>query len=223
MLDIFFDMILPILSIIIPVFATVYTVNKRIKAQTRENHQPHLVLESIKTISSIDKYRFHLTLVGKNYSEKNIDIKDAIELESEGLLNVEISLKNIGYGVSTNIKFYNLLTGHQIYGSQKSSETSNQKLYTTFDIGAGEIKKISAQIISDIQKSNDGILEENNTILCVYKDLNNNVDSFIMTINDKKNNHYDYFAYQPSSLSYRKMIKENKKNYKRIINKYVDL
>ena len=43
MLDIFFDMILPILSIIIPVFATVYTVNKRIKAQTRENHQPHLV------------------------------------------------------------------------------------------------------------------------------------------------------------------------------------
>ena len=135
----------------------------------------------------------------------------------------EISLKNIGYGVSTNIKFYNLLTGHQIYGSQKSSETSNQKLYTTFDIGAGEIKKISAQIISDIQKSNDGILEENNTILCVYKDLNNNVDSFIMTINVKKNNHYDYFAYQPSSLSYRKMIKENKKNYKRIINKYVDL
>ena len=152
MLDIFFDMILPILSIIIPVFATVYTVNKRIKAQTRENHQPHLVLESIKTISSIDKYRYYLTLVGKNYSEKNIDIKDAIELESEGLLNVEISLKNIGYGVSTNIKFYNLLTGHQIYGSQKSSETSNQKLYTTFDIGAGEIKKISAQIISDIQK-----------------------------------------------------------------------
>ena len=82
MLDIFFDMILPILSIIIPVFATVYTVNKRIKAQTRENHQPHLVLESIKTISSIDKYRYYLTLVGKNYSEKNIDIKDAIELES---------------------------------------------------------------------------------------------------------------------------------------------
>ena len=42
----------------------------------------------------------------------------------------------------------------------------------------------------------------------------NNVDSFIMTINVKKNNHYDYFAYQPSSLSYRKMIKENKKNLK---------
>lgn len=222
MLSIFFDMILPILSIIIPVFATVYTVNKRIKAQTRENHQPHLVLEKITTINSIDKYSYYLTLVGRNYSEKNISIIDAIEKEKDNMLNIEILLKNIGYGVATNIKFYNLLNGKQVYGSQESTENSNQKLYTTFDIGAGEMKKISAQIISDLKETDD-IIEDHNRILCVYKDLNGNVSSFIITINVKKNNHYDYFAYQPSSLSYRKWIKENKKNYKKIINKYIDL
>lgn len=219
MLNVFFDKILPILSIVIPVFATVYTVNKRIKAQTRENHQPHLVLESINTISSINKYRYYLTLVGRNYSKKNISIIDVINNEKENILNIQISLKNIGYGVATNIKFYNLLNGEQIYGSQESSENSNQKLYTTFDIAASEVKKISSQVISDLNEDD----MDHNRILCVYKDLNGNVSSFIITINVKKNNHYDYFAYQPSSLSYKKWIKENKKNYKKIINKYIDL
>jgi len=222
-LEIFLNIVLPIMSIVIPVFATVYTVNKRIKAQTRENHQPHLVLEKIKNISAIDKYKYYLTLVGRNYRDTDTNIEELIKLEKEDLLNIEIVLKNIGYGVATNIKFYNLLTGEQVYGSQKSSSSQDQQLYTTLDIGDNEEKKISAQIISSV-KEEDGILkEDHNRILCVYKDLNNNVSNFIIIINVKQDNHYDYFAYQPSSLSYKKWIKENKKNYKKIINKYIDL
>lgn len=222
-LDIFLNIVLPILSIAIPVFATVYTVNKRIKSQTRENHQPHLVLEKIRTIEKIDKYKYYLTLIGRNYREINGNIEDIIKLESDNLLNVELLIKNIGYGVATNIKFYNLLTGNQVYGSQKSSADQDQQLYTTLDIGDNEEKKISAQIISSI-KEEDGIInEDHNRILCVYKDLNNNVSNFIITINVKSDKHYDYFAYQPSSLSYKKWIKENKKNFKKIIEKYIDL
>lgn len=222
-LEIFLNIVLPIMSIVIPVFATVYTVNKRIKSQTRENHQPHLVLEKIRNISAIDKYKYYLTLVGRNYRDTDTNIEELIKLEKEDLLNIEIVLKNIGYGVATNIKFYNLLTGEQVYGSQKSSSSQDQQLYTTLDIGDNEEKKISAQIISSV-KEEDGILkEDHNRILCVYKDLNNNVSNFIIIINVKQDNHYDYFAYQPSSLSYKKWIKENKKNYKKIINKYIDL
>jgi len=222
-LEIFLNIVLPIMSIVIPVFATVYTVNKRIKSQTRENHQPHLVLEKIKNISAIDKYKYYLTLVGRNYRDTDTNIEELIKLEKEDLLNIEIVLKNIGYGVATNIKFYNLLTGEQVYGSQKSSSSQDQQLYTTLDIGDNEEKKISAQIISSV-KEEDGILkEDHNRILCVYKDLNNNVSNFIIIINVKQDNHYDYFAYQPSSLIYKKWIKENKKNYKKIINKYIDL
>ena len=222
-LDIFLNIVLPILSIAIPVFATIYTVNKRIKAQTRENHQPHLVLEKIRTIEKIDKYKYYLTLVGRNYREINGNIEDIIKLEADNLLNIELLIKNIGYGVATNIKFYNLLTGNQIYGSQKSSIDQDQQLYTTLDIGDNEQKKISAQIISSIREEDGIIREDHNRVLCVYKDLNNNVSNFIITINVKANNHYDYFAYQPSSHSYKKWISENKKNYKRIIDKYIDL
>lgn len=222
-LNLFLDIILPILSIAIPVFATVYTVNKRIKAQTRENHQPHLVLEKINTIDTINKYKYYLTLVGRNYSEINSNIDNILEIEKDGLLNIELTLKNIGYGVATNIKFYNLLTGNQIYGSQKSSIDQNQQLYTTLDIGDGEEKKVCAQVFSSPLEKDGIVKEDHNRILCVYKDLNNNISSFIITINIKLNNYYDYFAYQPSSLSYKKWLKENRKNYKKIISKYIDL
>ena len=49
------DFLLPILSIIIPVFATLYTVNNRIKNQNRENHQPYVVLDSIVDIDKINE------------------------------------------------------------------------------------------------------------------------------------------------------------------------
>lgn len=216
---------LNILSIAIPVWATVYTVNKRIKAQTHENHQPHLVLENIKNVDIIDKYKYYLTFFGKNFKDlnKNFSPEDIINKEKNNMLNVEITLKNIGYGVATNIKFYDLLKGEQVYGSQKNSSNQNQRLFTTFDIGVEEIKKVSAQIVSVIVSENDVIKEDHNRILCVYKDLNDFVDSFIITINVKNDKHYDYFAYQPSSASYKKWIRQNKKQFKAIMEKYTNL
>ncbi|MEG0826032.1 MAG: hypothetical protein RR404_01040 [Bacilli bacterium] len=224
-LEFLLNILLPICSIIIPVFATIYTVNKRIKAQTRENHQPHLILDKIRTIENINKYKYYLTLFGKNFQDvnKNFVIEDIIKNEKENTLNIEIILKNIGYGVATNIKFYDLLDSNQIYGSQKSSQNENQQLFTTFDIAANEEKKVSVQIIGEVLSEDNIIREDHNRILCVYKDLNNNVDSFIITINVKTQQHYDYFAYQPSSISYRKWIKENKKQYKKILDKYNDM
>ncbi|MDD3187176.1 MAG: hypothetical protein PHD02_01730 [Bacilli bacterium] len=223
-LEFFLNIILPILAIIIPVWATVYTVNKRIKAQTHENHQPHLVLEKISKIDKIDKYKYYLTFFGKNFRELNVGFNEEKAISNEdNMLNLEITLNNIGYGVATNIKFYDLLTGEQVYGSQEASLNQNQRLFTTFDIGEGEMKSVSAQLVSMVFKKDDVLEEEHNRILCVYKDLNNIVDNFILIINVKTNGHYDYFAYQPSSASYKKWIKQNKKQYKKIIDKYSKL
>lgn len=223
--EIFLNLVLPVLSIVIPVWATVYTVNKRIKAQTHENHQPHLVLEKITEIEKIDEYRYYLTLFGKNFQSlnKSFDEEQIIEREKSNMINVDIVLKNIGYGVATNIKFYNLLDGKQVYGNQKSDSSQNQKLFTTFDIGESEEKKVSAQIVSSIIDKDKIIVEDHNRILCVYKDLNNIVDSFIITINIKNDRHFDYFAYQPSSASYKKWIRQNRKQFKKIIEKYSNL
>lgn len=216
------DELLPILSIIIPVFATVYTVNNRIKNENRENHKPYLLLDKVEDIDKINKFSYHLIPIGRNYLEKNpmIDYKN---IKSENDISVRLRIRNIGYGVATNIKFYNLLTSGQVYGTQEPTIDQNQKLFTTFDIAAGEEKSVQARIINLVKEKDNTILEDHIRILCVYQDLNKNVSNFVISINAKGNNHYDFFTYQPSSMSYRKWIKENKKQLNLIVKKYADL
>lgn len=206
-----------IFSIIIPVFATLYTVNNRIKNENKENHKPYLVLRKIISLDNLNVYKYYLTLTGKNYRSQNIDNEKQDENSN---ISVEFLIRNIGYGVATNIKFYDLLTGDQVKGTQEIVKEQNQKLFTTFDIASNEEKEVQAAIHS-LVKDEDGVLvEDHNRILCVYQDLNGNVYNFIITINIKDKEHYDFFAYQRSSRSYHKWIKENKKQYKMIMKKY---
>lgn len=212
-------MILPILSIIIPVFATIYTVNNRIKNENKENHKPYLLLDKVENIDSIDTYSYYLMPVGRNYLEE-YPIVDYDDIKGNNDLLVKLKIRNIGYGVASNIKFYNLLNGKQIYGTQESSKEHNQKLFTTFDIAALEEKGVQARTIN-LLKENDGIIVEDHVrILCVYQDLNNNISNFIISINAKENKHYDFFTYQPSSRSYKKWIKESKKEFNMIMKEY---
>lgn len=217
----FIDLILPILSIVIPVFATVYTVNNRIKNENRENHKPYLLLDKIETINEIDKFSYYLVPIGRNYLEKYKEV-DYNNLEGNNNITVKLRLRNIGYGVATNIKFYNLLTASQVHGTQSSSKEQNQQLFTTFDIAADEEKGVQAILINYLKEEENIILEDHFRILCVYQDLNNNVSNFIISINAKENKHYDFFTYQPSSMSYKKWIKENKKQFANIMKKYMD-
>lgn len=216
------DILLPILAIAIPVFATVYTVNNRIKNENRENHKPYLILSKVMTLDSLDQYSYYLTPIGRNYKEIHhiVDEDEISKLGDDYAINVVLNLKNIGYGVATNIKFYDLLTGHALIGTQASSKNRNQQLFTTFDIGASEEKKMQAHIIH-MAMDEEGIMkEDHNRILCVYQDLNDNVYDFIVCINVKDQEHYDFFAYQRSSHSYKRWIMENKKEYKHIIREY---
>lgn len=217
----FIDLLLPILSIVIPVFATVYTVNNRIKNENRENHKPYLLLDKIENINEIDRFSYYLVPIGRNYLEKHKEV-DYSNLEDSNSINVKLRLRNIGYGVATNIKFYNLLTAKQVHGTQSSSKDQNQQLFTTFDIAADEEKSVQAILINHLKEDESILVEDHFRILCVYQDLNNNVSNFIISINAKENKHYDFFTYQPSSMSYKKWIKENKKQFIAIMKKYMD-
>jgi hypothetical protein len=214
------NILLPILSIVIPVFATIYTVSNRIKAQNKENHQPYVVLDKVVDVEKINVLSYYLTPVGRNYMEANPQM-DYADIESEDCINVKLMLHNIGYGVATNIKFYNLLTGVQVHGTQASNEETNQKLFTTLDMESSEDKSVQARIINLVREDENGVVYDDHIrMLCVYRDLNNNVYNFIISINAKKDNHYDFFAYQPSSKSYAKWQKENKKEFKKIMRLY---
>lgn len=218
------EILLPILTIAIPVFATVYTVNSRIKNDKMESHKPYLVLESIKDLNKLDKSKYYLTFLGRNYVRRNLKVETNVleKIGSDSEIYVDISLRNIGYGVASDIKFYNLLTGEEFHGNQENLKNMNQKLFTTLDVGTNEIKTVQVKVVNFIE---DGEIkeEDHNRILCVYKDLNNNVYSLIITINMKEQNHYDFFAYQPTSRSYMKWIRQNKKEFKKIYKTYTSL
>lgn len=190
-----------ILSIAIPVFATIYTAYSRIRNENRETHKPYLVLDEIVKLDDINKYKYYLNFTpNKDVNPKN-------------KLFISLIIKNIGYGVASNIKFYNLSDGEEIEGLQEKDNNQIQKLFTTLDIAANNEKKLQACI------SNNNI-DDNIKVLCVYKDLNENVYDLIINISIKENNNYHFFAYQPSSRSYRTWIKKNKKAYYKIYHNY---
>ena len=216
------SILIPVCSMIITVFATLYTVSGRIRNENKEKHKPYLILSKINQLDKIDEYKYYLTIIGRNYQEKEglITLKKIENLKKDNYLAVSLVINNIGYGVASNIKFYDLLSGNSIYGTQSSIKEKNQKLFTTLDLAINAETQVQSKVIS-ILNTNDQIEEiDHCRILCVYQDLNGNIYDFIISINVKSDNTYDFFAYQRTSHSYAKWIKENKKQYKQIIKKY---
>ena len=209
------NILIPITSMMITVFATLYTVSERIKNENREKHKPYLTLNDIEQLDKLDEYKYYLTILGRNYRKTS-----EIEETKNQYIKVRILLDNIGYGVASNIKLYDLLTGEQIKGSQTPSKEKNQKLFTTFDIASSKEKQVQVKIFNKIEKDGEIELPDHCRILCVYQDLNGNTYDFIMSINIKSNNAFDFFTYQRTSHSYTKWINENKKNYKKIRKEY---
>jgi len=213
------NILVPAASMIITVFATIYTVSERVKNENREKHKPYLTLKDIEPKENIDEYKYYLTLFGKNYNktDDNFENKKPEKIKENEYLSVRLLLDNIGYGVASNIKFYNLLTGEEIKGTQTPSKDKNQKLFTTFDIASNIEKQVQVKIYNKILKEEK---PDHCRILCVYQDLNGNTYDFIISINIKSNKAYDFFTYQRTSHSYARWINENKKNYKKIRKDY---
>jgi len=211
-------LILTVASIIVPVCATiimsVYTVEMRVKAE----HKPYVVLASITQLSRIDKCYYFITLLGKKLQNKcsKEEIKQLVNQDNN--INVKIALKNIGYGVATNIRFYNLETAEKINGNQEVNDSIGQKLFTTFDIGSNEEKGVQTFLLTMLE--NGKIIEDSMNILCIYQDLNGNVYNFVFTINIKSGGGYSYYAYQRSSHSYKKLLKRYKMNKMKILLDY---
>ena len=216
------NVLIPITSMMITVFATLYTVSERIKNENKEKHKPYLTLKDIENLDTLDEYKYYLTILGKNYRKNHQDwtMENLLETKKKEYMTVRLLLDNIGYGVASNIKLYDLLTGEQIKGTQTPTKEKNQKLFTTFDIASSKQKQIQAKIFNKLEKSEGIEIEDNCRILCIYQDLNGNTYDFILNINIKSNNTYDFSTYQRTSHSYTKCISENKDNYIKIRKEY---
>ena len=208
-----YTLILTIASIVIPVCATIittkYTVENRVKAE----HKPYVVLDSITNINNIDKCFYYIVLVGKKIKEKF-----SIDSSLDDNINVKIKIKNIGYGVATNIRFYNLDNGKKINGLQEVNDKIDQQLFTTFDLAANEEKGVQSSLST--KKIDDSFIEDDIDTLCIYQDLNGNVYDFVFSINIKRGGGYSYYAYQPSSHSYKELMDKYQKQKKKIMLDY---
>lgn len=216
------NILIPVTSMLITVFATIYTVSERVKNENKEKHKPYLTLNDIEQLDKIDEFKYYLTVLGRNYRRNHLNwnIENISESKKKDYIEVRLLLDNIGYGVASNIKLYDLLTAEQIKGTQTPSKEKNQKLLTTFDIANNKEKQIQVRILNKIEKKDEIENPDHCRILCIYQDLNGNTYDFIISINIKSNNAYDFFTYQRTSHSYAKWIKENKKNYKKILKEY---
>ena len=211
------NVLIPVASMIITVFATLYTVSKRVENENKEKHKPYLTLNDIEHIKQIDEYKYYLTINGQNFIEKfKKSQNNNKENKEKEQLEVMFLLDNIGYGVASNIKFYDLLTSKEIKGTQTPSKEKNQKLFTTFDIAVSQEKKVQVKINSILKEER----QEYCKLLCVYQDLNGHIYDFVININIKSNNSYDFYTYQRTSHSYTKCIKDNELNYNAIIKEY---
>lgn len=213
-----YTLLLTIASIVIPVCATiisaVYTVEKRVKAE----HKPYIVLDTIQDVTFIDKCYYFIVLFGNKFKNKFFDKEKNQEPTLEGNINVKIKIKNIGYGVATNVRFYNLDTGKKIQGNQVINNNINQQLFTTFDIAATEERSVQTSLA--IIKENGQVIEDTINTLCIYQDLNGNIYNFVFVIDIKSGGGYSYYAYQPSSHSYKKLIKQYSKEKTKIFSDY---
>lgn len=195
--------IISLLTIMVSIFVAVYTVHGRVKNENKEKHKPYLILKSLQTLRNLDSYRYYITL-------KKHDVGEEIEIP------FNIILENIGYGVASNIRFYDLLTGDCIKGTQLLDKNINQQLFTTIDVASSNTIDIQMLLINYLNKN--GV--SHNRILCIYQDLNENIYDFIIHINVKNKKNYDFYAYQRTSKSYQKCLVESKKEYNKIIKDY---
>ncbi len=213
-----YTFLLTIASIIIPVlvtiFMSIYTVENRVKAE----HKPYLVLDAIQSINKIDKIYYFVVMLGNKIRKKYSKDEITSMIEANQDINVKVRLKNIGYGVATNIRFYDLNTGKKIYGNQHVTSDVDQQLFTTFDIAIEEVKSVQTSLV--IGKNNGQIIEDTINTLCMYQDLNGNIYNFVFVINIKSGGGYSYYAYQPSSHSYNELIGKYKKQQKQIFADY---
>ena len=74
------NILVPAASMIITVFATIYTVSERVKNENREKHKPYLTLKDIEPKENIDEYKYYLTLFGKNYNKTDEDFENSLDV-----------------------------------------------------------------------------------------------------------------------------------------------
>lgn len=222
---------------IIAIFVNVWLVNnntnKQIKNQNKETYRPRLKLSNINTTKGNTSDR-HLYACSKKYKSS----------ADEAKVYLDLTFKNIGYGVASDVEFYMLHNGKKCCGIQHEEKELNQTLNSTIEIPKDSEQRIKFlfSFNKDSINNHSDSFDENDFILliCSYKDLNGNVYKLLIGFILKtykpfeieldenldfagvySDSNFSFYYYQEDTKEYNGMVKKDiyKKFYKKILKK----
>lgn len=211
--------IVTIVVTIINVRAVNKNTTRDINNQNKQDHKPHLNLLKIEEEEVI--YPIHF-VNSSNYENDRKKIFDEY---------MKITLENKGYGIASNIAFYNLLTGEECPATYAESASLDQR-YETNEIYKDDKKtfnfcfKFNNEKIDKSKNKSDFVY-----LLCDYQDLNSNHYQSIIGVVVKEvyvctkesngvlvsaNCHFNEIYYQENTFLFRKTIECYSKEYNKI-------
>ena len=156
-----FDTLISFIGIVVSLFAIIVVyrnTNKQIKNQNIQMNRPFLTVNEIvpKDFKDVESFGTHCSKAKKvieSFSDINEENKDEyiILLDKCVFDNISIKLQNIGYGVASNIKFYNL-ESNNIVGSMSQNQP---KLFPTIELAKGAKREVFFQFVSYFDKDSD--------------------------------------------------------------------
>jgi hypothetical protein len=204
------DWIIPAIAIIVQIamiFFIVKNTNRQIKNQNKELHKPYIVVENFSTKLAESP--------PNNYNEYSIynALKKLNDYPSG--INSIFEIKNVGYGLATNIMFYGIseTIAHRL---DIDKEDDVQYFFTKYlshdDVNNMEIMVSPKQVDSNY-------LPTTFNLMMFYSDLNFNIYSTLISITMPGRSKITF--HPQNTINYRLLLNTHKVNYKKLLKEYV--
>jgi len=203
------DWILPLIAIVVQLIAIFFIVrntNNLIKNQNKEQHKPYLVVKSFNTKLKDAPPNLYNEYSIYNSSEKYEDYP--------GGINSILKIKNIGYGLATNIVLYgiNETIAHRI----EIDEEDEVQYYSVKHISPSKMH--DWEIMVSPKKENTTFLSTTFSLMMFYSDVNLNIYSTLISITMPGRSKITF--HPQNSRNFKILLKEYQINYKKLLRRY---
>jgi hypothetical protein len=198
--------IIPSLLSLGAIIAVALNTNKQIKNQNKEQHKPYLVVKSFNT-----KLKDAPPSLYNEYSIYNSP--DKFEDYPKGINSI-LKIKNIGYGLATNIVLYGIheTIAHRI----EIDEEDEAQYYSVKHISPLEI--YDWEIMVSPKKERSTFMSTTFDIMMFYTDVNLNVYSTLISITMPGRSKITF--HPKNSRNFKILLNEHQTNYKKLLRKY---
>lgn len=219
-----------LLGIILGVISVMWSTNKQIKNQNKENNKPYVIIQSSKEelvfieSSNINKIN-HAKEIGEAIAKKSIHVKKQAENygfdENHYEVKIKLQLKNIGYGTAYNLQLQDvddkLLIGGFSLARPYEKQSYALKKYLEKDDDCESIITICGSGIN----TNVGLdTADKIYISLIFTDLNSNIYLNLIEIMLFQSGEVFIESFSYESYEFRYIVKQLNIDYKKLLKRY---